>query len=162
MDLRITTPLSNVFEIEGVVHVRAEDSSGAFGILPGHADFLTRLAVSVVSWRMEAGDEHHCAVRGGTLSVIGGEEIDIATREMVMSDTLEHLREVVVGELSAKAADEVSARSAESHLQAAAIDQIYRYLRPEEARGRVPQIQSAMQITSGIRIRMTISVLYIA
>lgn len=141
MNLRISTPLSDVVEIEGVAHLRAEDTSGAFGILSGHTDFLTTLAVSVVSWRMEAGDEHHCAVRGGTLTVTDGDEISIATREMVMSDTLEHLQEVVVGELSAKAADEASARSAESHLQAAAIDQIYRYLRPEEARDRVPQIQ---------------------
>ena len=35
-------------------HLRAEDDTGAFGILPGHADFLTVLAVSVVTWRDDA------------------------------------------------------------------------------------------------------------
>jgi len=32
-----------------VVYLRAEDDTGAFGILPGHTDFLTALAVSVAS-----------------------------------------------------------------------------------------------------------------
>ena len=38
-----------------VVSVRAEDASGSFGILPGHADFLTSLAPSVVRWRRRDG-----------------------------------------------------------------------------------------------------------
>jgi F-type H+-transporting ATPase subunit epsilon len=33
--------------------LRAEDASGSFGILPGHAPFLTALAISIVSWRKD-------------------------------------------------------------------------------------------------------------
>ena len=59
MKLTVTTPLAIVVEADDVAHLRAEDETGAFGILPGHADFLTALAVSVVSWRDERGAEHH-------------------------------------------------------------------------------------------------------
>ena len=60
MKLTVTTPLAIVVEADDVVHLRAEDETGAFGILPGHADFLTALAVSVVSWRDASGTEDHC------------------------------------------------------------------------------------------------------
>ncbi len=48
MRLRIITPLAVVVDEDGVLALRAEDASGSFGILPGHADFLTSLAISVV------------------------------------------------------------------------------------------------------------------
>ena len=44
MKLRITLPTAVVAEFDDVLHVRAEDASGAFGILPRHADLLTVLA----------------------------------------------------------------------------------------------------------------------
>ena len=44
MRLTVTTPLAIVAEADDVAHLRAEDDTGAFGILPGHADFLTALA----------------------------------------------------------------------------------------------------------------------
>jgi len=50
MRLRIITPLFVVVDEDGVLALRAEDATGSFGILPRHADFLTRLAISVVSW----------------------------------------------------------------------------------------------------------------
>ena len=73
MRLRIVTPLSVV--VDGAVDsLRAQDASGSFGIRPGHAPFLTALAVSIVSWKT-AGVERFCAVRGGVLSVTGGTDI---------------------------------------------------------------------------------------
>ena len=50
MRLRIVTPLAVVIDEDGVLALRAEDASGSFGILERHADFLTSLAISVVSW----------------------------------------------------------------------------------------------------------------
>ncbi|HLN22636.1 MAG TPA: F0F1 ATP synthase subunit epsilon, partial [Patescibacteria group bacterium] len=72
MKLTVSTPLALLVEAEDVQAVRAEDDSGSFGILPGHADFLTALGVSVMTWRDHAGGEHHVALRGGVLEVIGG------------------------------------------------------------------------------------------
>jgi hypothetical protein len=45
----------------------------------------------MVSWRDQAGAEHHLAVRGGMLEVRGGEAITVATREAIASDDLHHL-----------------------------------------------------------------------
>jgi ATP synthase protein I len=81
MRLRIVTPLSVVVD-EDADSLRAEDASGSFGIRPGHAPFLTALAVSIVSWKT-AGLERFCALRGGVLTVTGGSTVAIATREAV-------------------------------------------------------------------------------
>ena len=62
MRLTITTPLLVAVEEDGVAIVAAEDASGGFGIQPGHADFLTSLAVAVVSWRSRDDTRHYCAV----------------------------------------------------------------------------------------------------
>jgi len=50
MRVRIVTPLSVVVD-QDIDSLRAEDASGSFGILPGHAPFLSALAVSIFRWR---------------------------------------------------------------------------------------------------------------
>src|SRR5450755_2683609 len=69
MRLLITDPVTIALDAADVVSLRAEDASGSFGILAGHADFLTTLAISVVSWRHADGRAGYCAVRGGILTV---------------------------------------------------------------------------------------------
>ena len=96
MRLLVTTPTSVVLDAGDVTHVRAEDETGAFGIQPGHADFITVLAISVVTWRNHRAEEHHLAVRGGVLTVRDGELVEIATREAVGEDTLGDLGRVVL------------------------------------------------------------------
>lgn len=109
MRLTITTPFEVVVDVDDVVHVRAEDETGSFGILEHHDDFLAALTVSVVSWRRVAGDETHCAVRGGVLSVSGGEAVAIATRQAIISDDLTQLAEKVVNQLKRGAEQEEAA-----------------------------------------------------
>jgi F-type H+-transporting ATPase subunit epsilon len=86
MRLRIVTPLSVVVDGE-IDSLQAEDVSGSFGILSGHASFLTALSISIVSWHT-AECERFCAIRGGVMTVTGGTAIDIATREAVAGDDL--------------------------------------------------------------------------
>jgi F-type H+-transporting ATPase subunit epsilon len=86
MRLFITDPIAVVADFNDVVAVRAEDESGSFGILRGHADFLTTLALSVVSWRHEDGRQRYCAVRNGVFAVREGKEVLIATREAHLGD----------------------------------------------------------------------------
>ncbi|MGY9048710.1 hypothetical protein P775_10670 [Puniceibacterium antarcticum] len=93
MRLRIATPLSVVIDTD-ITSLRAEDASGSFGILPGHAPFLTALVISIVSWR-QGDQDRFCALRGGVLSVSDG-TVAIATREAVTGDDLATLdREVL-------------------------------------------------------------------
>lgn len=128
MRLVVTTPMSIVVDAEEVSHVRAEDETGAFGIQPGHADFVTALAVSVITWRNHAGDEHHVAVRGGVLTVQGGDLVEVATREAVGEDTLRRLGEAVLARFRADAEAEEESRVSAARLHLAAIRQVQRYL----------------------------------
>jgi F-type H+-transporting ATPase subunit epsilon len=135
----VTTPLAVITRADGVVHLRAEDDTGVFGILNGHAGFLTALAVSVVSWRDEAAAEHHLAVRGGMLAVSGGDTITIATREAVADDDLHRLESEVLAGFTRRDQDEQSARIDAQRLYLAAIRQIYRFLRSERS-GAAPHL----------------------
>ena len=109
MRLIITTPVAVVVDVDDVAQVRAEDETGSFGILEYHAEFLTALTVSVVSWRRPDGSEAHCAVRGGVLSVSGGQEVAIATHQAIVSDDLTQLADKVVAELKRDADQEEAA-----------------------------------------------------
>ncbi len=136
MKLTVTTPLAIVVDADDVMHLRAEDESGAFGILTGHADFLTALAVSVVSWRNGQGAEHHVAVHGGMLEVCGGSMIAIATREAVPGDDLHRLESEVVVRFRRQLAEEQAARKDAQRLYLAAIRQICHFLRPSRSPAR--------------------------
>jgi F-type H+-transporting ATPase subunit epsilon len=127
MKLMITTPLNTIADETGVTSIRAEDETGAFGILPGHADFLTTLAVSVVTWRI--GDvEHHVAVRGGVLTVRNGDEVSIVTREAVGEDTLAELGKAVIERMKHDEESEEASRLAGTRMELAAMRQIERYI----------------------------------
>lgn len=130
MKLVITTPTAIVVNADNISYVRAEDSTGAFGIQPGHADFLTALTISVLAWRDEAGLERFAAVRGGAFRVRDGKSVEVATREAIVGDDIGNLREVVLAQMTRSAETEQGARLGALGLQHAAIQQIYRYLRP--------------------------------
>jgi len=132
MRLSVATPLAIVIEVSDVAHLRAEDDTGAFGILPGHADFLTALAVSVVTWRDESGIEHHVALRGGMLEVRDGDTIAIATPEAVTSEDLHRLEVEVLDTFRRELLEEQAARTDARRLYLAAIRQIARFLRGGE------------------------------
>ena len=131
MKLMIFAPLEILAEVDGVAHVRAEDATGAFGILPGHADFLTVLSTSVLTWRDEAGREHHAAVRGGVFETRGGRTISIATREAVLGDDLKRLESEILSRFRREAEQERTARADAERLYLTALQRIIRYLRPE-------------------------------
>jgi F-type H+-transporting ATPase subunit epsilon len=128
--LVITTPTAVVADLDEIAYVRAEDESGAFGILSRHADLLTALAPSVLTWRRRDGAEGYCAVRGGVLTVAGGTRVAVATREAVLGDDLVRLERDVVGAFRAAVEDERAARAHAARLHAAAIRRIIGYLRP--------------------------------
>jgi F-type H+-transporting ATPase subunit epsilon len=133
MRLLITTPTAVVVDERDVVAVRAEDETGSFGILNGHAEFLTALTTSVVSWH-RGGRQRFCAVRRGVLSVMNGNEVAIATRQAIVGDDLSHLEHVVLAQFRDELEAEHTTRTGSLRLQMQAIKQIVRYLRPERSR----------------------------
>ena len=131
MKLLIATPSALVADYADVEAVRAEDESGEFGVWPGHADFVTALAISVVGWRHADGRQGYCAVRGGLLTVSGGQDVAVATREAIPGDDLAALEAVVRGRLEREAEEDRQARAHAEQLRIHAIRQMIGYLRPQ-------------------------------
>jgi F-type H+-transporting ATPase subunit epsilon len=121
MNLRIVTPLSVVVDAQ-IDALRAEDASGSFGILLGHAPFLTALTICIVSWKKDV-TEHFCAVRGGMLTVIG-DTVSIATREAVTGNDLDTLDSEVLQRFQTDADAEKVDRNETVQLQLNAIRQM--------------------------------------
>lgn len=135
MRLRITTPTAVVADVDDVRYVRAEDATGAFGIQPGHTEFVTVLAVSVLSYREASGAERHAALRGGVLRVSGGAAIDVATREATISDDLDVLHRALLAGYRRRAEAEAKARTRATQLNVALVRNLYRYVRAERDGG---------------------------
>ena len=128
--LVVATPSGLLVDSGDVVSLRAQDATGSFGVLPGHADFLTVLVPCVLRWRTIGGVRRYCAVGGGVLRIVDGKEITIACRQAELGDALETL------EAQARAARESrqdtarKARVERTRVDALAIRQILKYLRP--------------------------------
>ncbi|MFZ7089920.1 F0F1 ATP synthase subunit epsilon [Primorskyibacter sp. 2E233] len=133
MRLRIITPLSVVVD-EDIDSLRAEDASGSFGVLPGHAPFLTALAISIVSWRRDQ-TEGFCAVRGGVMTISHGAAIDIATREAVAGEDLATLDADVLARFQSDAEEERIEHVETVRLQLHAIRQMISRLHPGKKPG---------------------------
>ena len=76
LTLEITTP-TRLVVTEQVDEVVAPGIEGYFGVLPGHAPFLTTLGVGIVTYRI-GRDEHHLAVSGGFAEVRNDKVIILA------------------------------------------------------------------------------------
>ncbi len=132
MRLLITDTTAIVADLDDVASVRAEDESGSFGILDGHADLLTVLTVSVVSWRPRRRQAGYCAVRRGVLTVHGGKQVAIATREAQRGDDLDRLEASVLARFRTEAdAERSGAHRPPYGFQTQAIRRIVEALRPD-------------------------------
>jgi len=130
LHLIVTTPSQILIDSADVTAVRAEDRSGSFGILPGHADLLTVLVPSVLRWRTADGATRFCAVRGGLFTVSAGREVGVACREGVLGDSLEDLEARVRAVREQQLEADRKARVEQVRLHAMAVRQLLRYLRP--------------------------------
>ena len=138
MKLRIDTPLATIVDEDGVLALRAEDASGGFGIMPRHAEFLTSLAISVVSWRRADGTRRYCAVRYGVFSVGVERDVAIATREAILGDDIDTLGTTVLDRFRAEIETDRTERIDSTRLQLNAIRQIMRHLQPNMAPASFP------------------------
>ncbi|WP_146010305.1 F0F1 ATP synthase subunit epsilon [Acidimangrovimonas sediminis] len=143
MRLVITTPRALVLDAPGVGAVRAEDESGSFGILPGHADFLTVLTVSVLTWTDAAGAANNVALRRGVLRVAGGDTVSVAAREAVAGGTLEELETAVLARFRAVEREETAQRVSTERLHLATMRALHRYLGAQSGLGTTPPDQGA-------------------
>ncbi|MGO9419140.1 F0F1 ATP synthase subunit epsilon [Roseiarcus sp.] len=127
--LTIATPSALIVDVDDVRSLRAEDESGAFGVLPGHADLLTVLPPSVLRWTRENQPTRYCALSGGVLTITGGNRVAVACRRGTLGDDLDALQADVAAERAADLDADRRAKVEQTRLHARALRQLMRYLR---------------------------------
>jgi F-type H+-transporting ATPase subunit epsilon len=130
LTLRVTTPLTIAVDAAVVTVIRAEDASGGFGILPGHADFLTVLGASILRWHGSDQIWHYCALRGGILRISGGATVDVACREAVTGADLASLEALVKQKIADQDDAARRARAEQTRLHTSAIRGLMQRLGP--------------------------------
>jgi F-type H+-transporting ATPase subunit epsilon len=131
LQLIISTPARLLIDVGDIRSLRAEDESGAFGVLPGHADLLTVLPPSVVRWTAQDGTTRYCALSGGVLRVAGGNRVAIACRRGAIGDDLSALKAEIETLRSAELDADRRARVEQTRLHARALRKLMRYLRSD-------------------------------
>lgn len=121
LSLSITTPLHIVLDEIGIASLRGEDASGGFGILPGHADYVTVIDAGVLRWRGPLGPWRYCVVRGGVFTVSAGREVHVACRDAVIGDDLAKLQAQVAESRGAREEASRRTRTQSARLHARAI-----------------------------------------
>ena len=134
LTLTVTTPLAVAVSEPNVASIRAEDRSGGFGLLPGHADFLTVLGASVLRWHGSDGIWHYCALRGGILRMSAGSTVHVACREAVRGDDLASLEALVKKGFADQVDAARRARAEQTRLHTNAIRSLMRQLGPASGR----------------------------
>lgn len=134
MRLRVLTPLQLVLDEPRLRSLQAEDASGSFGMLPGHAPLLTSLSLSVLRYARADGSRGYCAVRGGVLRVDAAGDVVVATPEAVPGDAIETLSAQVLARMEAELDLERAERAEAVRLELGAMRQIVRRLRGDPAR----------------------------
>lgn len=109
--------------------VRAEDASGGFGILPGHADLLTVIPLGVLRWRDRDDALHYCALRGGVLTMRDGCALSIAAREIIRGDDPVALEQATLAQMAQRQHEDDQARRQIRELELRALRELLRPLR---------------------------------
>ena len=129
LTLEIATPMRLVVA-ETVDEVVAPGIEGYFGVLPGHAPFLTTLGIGEVTYRV-GQDEHYLALAGGFAEVRNDKVI-------VLADTAERPEEID------RARSERARERAERRLSAATAEETVDYTRAAAALARaLARLQTA-------------------
>jgi len=128
LDLEIIAP-DRVIAHGRVVVLQASDSSGRFGIWPGHENFMTVLIPCVLRYRGEDGRESFAAVDGGVLLLENG-RISVATRDAAVAERLDEVADQAAAMLRARKGKEQAARAGFGELETS----LLRELRKAEER----------------------------
>jgi len=117
IDLEILAPDGVVLQSR-VSSFQAADTSGRFGLLPGHQPFVTLLTPCLLLFREEGGRERYAAADGGVVLLEKKDRLAVVSREVVVADRLEDVAEAAAAMIAARQAEEKAARVEFAELQA--------------------------------------------
>jgi F-type H+-transporting ATPase subunit epsilon len=87
--------------IDGVTSFIGEDASGSFGILAGHARFMTALSFGLMRFRRGEERWQYAAVPGGLLYFLDN-KLTISTRHYLIDNDYERICQLLQDELLAE------------------------------------------------------------
>jgi F-type H+-transporting ATPase subunit epsilon len=87
--------------IDGVTSFIGEDTSGSFGILAGHARFMTALSFGLMRFRSGEERWQYAAVPGGLLYFLDN-KLTISTRHYLIGDDYERICQLLQEDLLAE------------------------------------------------------------
>ena len=88
--------------IEGVGSFVGEDASGSFGILPGHARFMTVLVFGLARFRRGEGADWEYLAMPGAILYFAGEMLSLASRHYLHDTDYERISQRLGDELLAE------------------------------------------------------------
>ena len=88
-------------EIAEVISFVGEDASGSFGILPGHARFMTSVVVGLARFRLSRGSRQYLALPGAVLYFYDN-RLTISTRRYLLDDDYKRISRVLQEQLLAE------------------------------------------------------------
>lgn len=116
MRLKVVTPTRTVLDAEAT-RILADGPEGAFGILPRHVDYATRLNAGILVFVGADGAERFLGVIEGTL-VKCGPDVLVSTPRAIEGEDLGSLEERVAEAFAALDEEERVARTALARLEA--------------------------------------------
>jgi F-type H+-transporting ATPase subunit epsilon len=93
--------VSQAEQIESVTSFVGEDSSGSFGLLPGHARFMTALGFGLARYRVHAGPWQYLALPGALLYFVQN-RLAIVTRRYLRDENYERINALMEDQLRAE------------------------------------------------------------
>lgn len=129
MAVTLRLPTSTLFHGE-VVRMTAVSPSGAFGVLPNHADLVTAIVPSVLTLTLVDGSEEIFGLDEGLL-VKKAHDVSIVVRRGVHGDDLENLQKTVDESFVQMDEEERQARSALSRLEADMVRRMAELRKPQ-------------------------------
>ncbi len=103
--VNIVTPSKKFYR--DIVSIRLKDETGFFGVMKGHADFLTVLVPSLGYYTDQNGREVFLAVDVGVFGIRGG-TATLASREVFENEDAKMLSEIIETTMSKRRAAEAA------------------------------------------------------
>lgn len=125
MKLKVLLP-TEIFIDQEISKVTAEAENGYFCLLPRHADFVTALVPSLLSFVSKTGKEEFIAVDEGILIKVGSEVL-ISTRNAMRGPDLGTLRQIIEEQFETINDQEKKARSILASIEASFVRRFLKF-----------------------------------
>jgi F-type H+-transporting ATPase subunit epsilon len=122
LQLMDSTRSESIHDVESFV---GEDRSGSFGILPGHARFMTSLVFGLARFRAAGGGWQYLALPGALL-YFRNDELTLSTRHYVMDADYSRISTMLGRQLASEESEIRSVKTSLRRMEEEALKRMWR------------------------------------